>query len=391
MKVLLFLGSGVSRETVGQDVSTITEEVLNGAWHSHTDSNFYRGFQPPQNVPERWVTRHQDFLRLLKKHSDDYLKKRRRGITTYEDLFFLAQQVEDEVRGEIDHVLLAPFTERLRTETRELCKPIGPIEREYDLARLASESCDLIQCAVWHLLRTNAHPKGFDLLTALATAAKIDRLDICTLNHDLLIERTLQAAKSRYADGFGERDGDIRWFAPDSYDDPSFKVRLYKLHGSINLWRFERERGKRASFTYGLVPDNQSILNCKATSGERVSEVDARPTFLTGTYNKMLDYRYGVFAYVHNRFFQLLREHDLIVMSGYGWNDRGINGWLSEWFWTSPRNRVILLHRSPEEIRDHSRSYMWHRYNELVENGQLIPVRKWFGEISIDELDYVFH
>src|SRR2546426_4693275 len=103
MKMLLFLGSGVSLESGMPDVRKITTAILDGPWHSASDSNFYPGFAPPNYFPESWVKRHQDFLRLLKKHADEYFQMRRPQDVTYEDLFYLAQQVEDEVRGEIDN------------------------------------------------------------------------------------------------------------------------------------------------------------------------------------------------------------------------------------------------------------------------------------------------
>src|SRR5438445_4793545 len=90
-KMLLFLGSGVSLESGMPDVRKITDAVLNGAWQSHSDSNFYPGLPAPKYLPEKSVTRLQDFLRLLKNCADEYLQKRRGGQPTYEDLFYMAR------------------------------------------------------------------------------------------------------------------------------------------------------------------------------------------------------------------------------------------------------------------------------------------------------------
>ena len=74
-------------------------------------------------------------------------------------------------------------------------------------------------------------------------------------------------------------------------------------------------------------------------------------------------------------------------MSGYGWNDRGINGRLFEWILSSSDKRLFLLHENPEEkIKNNSKSAMWHRYDDLVNDGRLIPIKKWLSDVTMDEL-----
>jgi len=382
--LMLFLGSGVSYDSGLPNVSILTAEVLTGKWHAHTDSNFYPGHELDR--PDAWTTRVQSFLKILKGHADAYFSKRRQTEPTYEDLFFMARQIEDELMGNVQNPAIAQFLSKLQKQTRGLCRPILPIEQEFSLRELASITCDYIECVVWHSLRANKPPRGFDLLVGLGRSKRFNRLDICTLNHDLLVETTLNAGGIDYVDGFGPLDGDVRWFSPEVYDKRGVRIRLFKLHGSVNWWRMERERSGQSLFLYASIRTAVSPFHCKNARGERISDAAARPRFLTGSHNKISDYRYGIFAEIHLRFFQLLRMSNMILMSGYGWNDRGINGWLSEWLSSSRQNRIVLLHRQPEEIRDHSHSNMWHRFNSLVENGQLILVRKWFSETPVAEL-----
>lgn len=101
----------------------------------------------------------------------------------------------------------------------------------------------------------------------------------------------------------------------------------------------------------------------------------------------MLDYGFGIIAELHRRFNTKLLEHDIMIMSGYGWNDRGINGKIFDWLLSSYDKKLILLHQNPEEdIKKKSKSAMWHRYDPLVKEGRLIPVKKWLSEVSIDEI-----
>jgi hypothetical protein len=48
-------------------------------------------------------------------------------------------------------------------------------------------------------------------LRELAESAEIAQLNIVTLNHDTLVEQFLSASGIAFADGFGTRDGDVRW------------------------------------------------------------------------------------------------------------------------------------------------------------------------------------
>jgi SIR2-like protein len=385
-QLMVFLGSGVSFDSGLPSVAKLTDDVLCGSWHGHTDSNFYPGETYSVGRPKKYTDRIQNFLRLLHTRAENYFRTRR-GTATYEDLFFLSRQLEDELRGNTYNPGLEDFVSGLRQASSKICVPLSPIETSYDLAQLANDACDYIECVVWHNLRTVGAPKGLDALPVLCQCDSLHQVTICTLNHDLLIETVLDTNRIAYADGFGEADGDIRWFDPASYDRKSIRVRLYKLHGSIDWWRMERPSPTATVFSYGIVRKDASPTNCKDKDGNRMREVEPHPRFLTGSYNKISDYRYGVFGELHLRFFRALREHRLIVMSGYGWNDRGINGWLVEWLSSSKENRIVLLHREPEKrIRDESMSSMWHRFDDLVADGQLILIRKWFSGVDLPEL-----
>ena len=185
-------------------------------------------------------------------------------------------------------------------------------------------------------------------------------------------------------------DEDLRFTRQFDVFDQNVRTKLYKLHGSIDWWRFSQAfgrptaRGQRTIIRYGI-PLKMPPWMCRNSRGDWLRE-DPRPVFLCGSYNKLLDYRDGIFAELHFRFFRLLREHDIIAMSGYGWNDRGINGWLSKWLSSARKNRIVLFHKNSEEIRDHSKSFMWHRYAELKRQRRLVTVQKWLSEISGEEL-----
>jgi hypothetical protein len=386
MKAILFLGSGVSFASGLPDTTIITNLLLKEKWHNHTNQNFYYGEQPnPHFRSTNLAPRLQKFLTILKEATDGYLKERRDIEANYEDLFYLSQQISDNEQYEIDNAAIAPFINVLRDKTQELCASM-PFEREINLGVLASRSCDLIQCVVWHALYNRETPKGLQLITELIKNSKIEKLDIATLNHDLLIEQVLSNEGIKYIDGFGQPDGDVRFFEPELYDKHDTEINMFKLHGSINWYRFRTEEDGKTIDKYGCTTTIDHD-HCKDSEGKMMLNLDHKPTFLTGSYNKMSDYGFGIFAKVHHKFFDRLTNCDIMIMSGYGWNDRGINGRLLEWILSSHRKRLILLHRNPEtEIKQKSKSAMWHRYDELVNDGRLIVIKKWLSETSIDDI-----
>jgi hypothetical protein len=47
--------------------------------------------------------------------------------------------------------------------------------------------------------------------------------------------------------------------------------------------------------------------------------------------------------------------------------------------------KIILLHENPKEIKK-SKSAMWYRYEELLKDGRLVTVKKWFSDANIDDI-----
>ena len=209
-----------------------------------------------------------------------------------------------------------PFIDILRDKTQESCIAMTKLlEKEINLKYLTSRSCDLIQCVVWYALYHPPEkvPKGMKLITELIRNSKIKTLDIATLNHDLLIEKVLSNESIKYIDGFGQPDGDVRWFEPELYDNPDTKINIFKLHGSINWYRFRTEEDGKTIYKYGCIT-NIDYEHCKDSEGKMMNNLDHKPMFLTGSYNKMYDYGFGVFSKVHHKFFDRLSNCDIIIM-----------------------------------------------------------------------------
>lgn len=386
MELMLFLGSGVSYESGLARVGEITRSLLNGEWHSHTDELFYPGPEPnPVFRSQNWVLRIQPFLKILKSYADEYSAMKRGTDANYEDLYYLARQLMDEYQGRVENPAILHFALEIRDKLKDLCTPMPLTKEEVTSELLVRRACDFIQCVIWHMLYWDKPPIGMEIIKELALSEDVERLDIFTLNHDFLVENLFESNRIDFEDGFGPPDGQVCYFEPSCYDSGS-KVRLFKLHGSVNWFFFRSRKDKTAIDQYGKSEQND-FWHLEDANGNLLMNLGGTPIFLSGTYNKIFDYGSGIHAEMHFRFYQLLKETDIMVMSGYGWNDPGINTRLMEWIYSSDKKRLYLLHRNPEaEIRDKSKSGMWHSYDDLEKDGRLIPIKKWLSELNRQEL-----
>lgn len=380
MKIMLFLGSGVSLPSGLPDSSQLTHSILDDEWFNHTDGFYYPGQGP---LPSKFnlVLRIQLFLKQLREYADEYYaRKRWPQPANYEDLYYLARQIADEEQGEIFNPVVSEFVSNLKGLTAHLCVPLGHRGEEVTFEGLADRACDFIQRVVSGRLRNVELPIGMGLIEEIASSERVTQLDVFTLNHDLLIENLLGGNGLEFADGFGSSEEGVRYFEPSVYDRAQ-RIRVFKLHGSINWFRYTRFRGDFEDIDYAI-PDQTDLWHNPDSKGRLRRPYGHSPQILAGTYNKVLGYGFGPAAEMHYRFHQALREHNLIVMSGYGWNDKAINTRIVEWLRGPRKKRLILYHKHPEDLRERSKSAMWHMFDKEVERQTLIPIRSWLCDAS---------
>jgi hypothetical protein len=381
MKLILFLGSGVSVPTLNVGLKQLTTSVLHDQWFSHTDGAYYPG-SPGTVHPKNPTPLLQGLLDILKTHVERYNASRGRGEANYEDLFFLARQLADDGMGNMRNPAIHGFIQQIEAELNQLANQSG-LRLVAPLHEIADQACTFIQCVVKINLSKTSSPVGLQLISDLFRSAQVTLLDIVTLNHDLLVETELLHNGIPFADGFGDPDGDVRYFNPSTYY-PAQKVRLFKLHGSIDWFRFRPHGGDVFSDRYGIQVSGNTF-QCQNASGELLGNLDITPHFLTGAFNKIVAYGYGPFAEMHWWFHKLLHDHNRIAMSGYGWNDKGINIRLIEWLHSSGQRRLCVMHENPKALKQ-SDSPLWHRFDELVNQGRIVPIPKWMQNTNLGEL-----
>lgn len=380
--MIVFLGSGVSRTTGLPGVEGMMGAILRKGWSRHTDYLFYPYSPDPHELMvEDPASSVQRFLRHVTALADAVHASRGLEQVNYEDLFSLLKQIVEHEQGAAQNSALEPYVATLRNQVGEF-----PIHQAHadghasPLAALAEMGIDLIQCAVHWSLSTSKPPIGLDLVEDITRKVPAT---IVTLNHDLLIERVLENAGVKYRDGFGDRDGDFRWFEEQRLA-PEDSVRLIKLHGSINWYEMSdpknRDRGTKTAILAGEDPWHH-----ENREGIRFDNWSGTPLFLTGVGNKVAAYNSGIYAEMMFRFHEALKSTDSIVMSGYGWGDKGINVRLIDWLLDSEKRRLFLLNERPEEFVE-KQTALTHRRNWLKEQGRLIEIRKWMSDTTVKDL-----
>jgi hypothetical protein len=182
----------------------------------------------------------------------------------------------------------------------------------WTLSDLALAATKFIEYVVSRLLKSELRPLNY--LNCIKEACEdkdFTKVDFFTLNHDIVLETCLNENGIQFNDGFFKPDKEEhRYWESGLFNSTSFKVFLFKLHGSINWFRFRREdaedwSGESIAIPSGMV--NSLITDAK---GRMWRALDKRPILLIGRSNKIFDYLSGIFAELHCQVYHYLRNLD---------------------------------------------------------------------------------
>lgn len=396
MNVILFLGAGVSLASGLPTADGLTKLILGTSYHQEGNRRFVR--TSPTNTPssqDDHTPRIRKILKLLQAHDTHdirracYYKENGqfkssgaifRSQSTYEDLFFLCQQMKLWNIGLVDNSLITPFMECIQAKARDVLAGRSVKARVYDLGLLADLACNYIETIAADSLRANKAVE-LDLILQLALSPDIKHLDIATLNHDTLAEQVLTEAGVQFVNGFGRPDGDVRWFDDRLFDTNPTKVRILKLHGSVDWYLLLAHDGARPAMVA-----QADITQLRDASSHAVVPALHGPSFLSGL-SKFVSYQRGIYADIHFRFHEALRRSDRMIMSGYGWGDTAINFQLEQWLDQRSSTTLTLLHKTPDKLTDNS-LILATGYDCWVRSGRLVPIQKWMSEVSVAELQH---
>lgn len=377
---VFLLGAGVSLPAGSPKTNDLTNAILTGSCVvRRLDGTYYLLDEhdnpgaddfPLEVVPS--------IVRLLKARIDEYYASVPAHITNYEEIYYIARQLCDDALGEYENPIVKPFSRLISGDIERLLRDMSPhgVQTPQDLYR---ETVNYIHDVVWHSLDVQA--KRLDHLPVLVDAAsQVTRTTVFTLNHDLLIEQSMGSAGIPIEDGFSQAVKGVRYryWAPARFEVSDAKVHLYKLHGSINWFQLPEQHQGR------IVP--RLGIPCDGNHWSSLDPIDRRPLFLVGTFNKILQYSSGVFAYIHNAFRVTLDKADVLVVSGYSFGDKGVNATIVDWLLASHKPRLVVLHEKPSELIAGARGAIANNWSYWHGDGLVRTVNKWFGDTSWAEV-----
>lgn len=219
-------------------------------------------------------------------------------------------------------------------------------------------------------------------MSAAVDAARdeeLDGLDVFTLNHDTVLEETLRAEGIPFTDGFAEQQGSVCPWNFALLRGAAARIRVVKLHGSVD-WCFYGQYGLARTVNRDMyhitLPDGSIDKNWGA----------GHPTMLCGTFNKMLEYLRGPFFDLHLLFRKALGSVNLLVVSGYGFGDKGVNNRLWEWMSAGVDKRLVVIHLDHDALVREARGMVRQNWEQWEQAGKLICIPKWFEATTWAEI-----
>ena len=107
---------------------------------------------------------------------------------------------------------------------------------------------------------------------------------------------------------------------------------------------------------------------------------DGRPLFLTGTFDKPLEYDSSIYADEHHRFHESLQQADAVVVIGYGFRDKAINSQLIGWLNRAGHCRLTVIHGDEAKLLAAARPAIQRQWKAWVGADRLRVVEKWIRD-----------
>jgi len=362
------------------DVDGITERVLSGEGVSRsTDNNYYLGEDRSLPGLEAHVPAVLHFLGRLKSEIDQYYQDEPDRSTNYENLYYVASQIQDSELREYDNPAVQSLIDKI-------CPDIEPLlaAQQWRLLDLAGESANYILDVVRHLL--TREPPRIGHLASLRDACIDDRpssVDVFTVNHDTVLEQCFSQNDVPFTDGFDGPINQLRYWNPGLFESQPPRVRLFKLHGSVNWYEFSCGGCPGVRVGISLQPD---VWRTSCPTGHMQFPIRGRPMLLAGTFNKMLQYTSGIYAGLHYQFYRSLRETPQLVVCGYGFGDKGINTRIVEWAHSSPDQRMVVVDPTPDALKRRARGAISGNWDDWVAQKKMAVIPKAIQDTSWQEM-----
>lgn len=384
-KIAFLLGSGVSI-SVGRipPMKEITKRILSGKGIMRRTDGTYDLGHATEGFMNEYIDKSIKFLKRIKIEADSYYCD---SEVNYEDLYYMANQINDSEYREYDNPVVQPFIDKIIPDIEKLLtSKEGEHLDEWTLAVISHEVINYIKCVVWRIL-SSKKPEDTNRLRFFKDAC-LDKdsfnVDIFTLNHDTILEDYLTQTGIKLMDGFGDPENGVRYWNPYLFVEKPSEIKFFKLHGSLNWFMLCSKVGNRTSTRIGI-PLNGDYWHTKDSNGRLQDPVNKTPEFLVGTFNKMFDYTSSIYAEMHCRFYYRLRDIEQVVICGYGFGDKGINRRLIEWVYSSLEHKFIIIDPDPN-LKERSRGIIANNWDSLSTQNKLVFIQDKIENISWQDI-----
>ena len=393
-KIISFLlGAGISLNAGAPSTKELTDVVLKAKdIRKHTDQSFYfSNRHDPVMHSEKIVKLIQETLSGIKIRILNYYKKLgkenfgNKRMMNYENLYYFIWQLWSSGSGEYDNpVPIRVFNEINKRFIPKLDAISEDTFYNYSLTYFLEDILRYIEDITSLKLQINLEGEHIKSIHEAYYDDSVANINIFSLNHDTLIEQSFNSNNINYCDGFLTNDPKMSIWNPETFEHNRNRVNLYKLHGSINWFRFKRK--KEVMYFVGKVSDEvRDLDDIKDSDGDYLVRHN-RHLLLIGTFNKMFDYLSNIFIEIHYRFFNSLQNINNLIISGYSFNDKGINFNLVNWMESDLKNRIIIINQNPDEVKYNSRGMIIRGWTDWASNGRLKTISKKFEEVRWEEL-----
>lgn len=376
MNVCFLLGSGASAPAEFPTVAKITQYVNGDSEQSGLSATNAATLPADGRKLLRWLE-----VQIKRRYALDSVRA-----VHYENLYFLAKQLCDDLLDDYDNPAIRPFVESAVEQVlpRSSGRPGNAYE---ELGQLAKGVITHTRRCVSALLRRE--PSRLDHLDFVMEAIQKfshPKPGLLTLNHDTLLETVLRSKSLEFIDGFSREANavGVREWQHDQLFRQTDAIRVLKLHGGIDWFRL-RPHGVQTH-----EEDYVGILTPKYSTAARDSRGrshdlmdDSLPIFMIGSWDKLAGYTDPVYLEIYYATFAALETAELLVVVGYGFGDKGINKLITDWMCRSVSHRVVVVDRDACTLWKHTRGAIASHWQTWLEEKRLFPLRVDLKESKI--------
>lgn len=205
---------------------------------------------------------------------------------------------------------------------------------------------------------------------------------VATLCHDTHVETFFSNQGIPLSDGFSvDSEAGVRYWNGSFLSNES--IPFLKVDGSVDWFRFSPVNGGDARVGIPLDGDHE---HTKTQDGVLQDPLNGgRPLLLIGTFNKIYDYSRDIFLDLFYHLRLLLDQADTVIICGYSFGDKGINGEISNWYHKKPDFRnFIIIEPEPEKMIQNARPLIQRNWDKWIFQGSLID--KPLQDITVEEI-----